>query len=195
MTYSSVLTNPALDPSVFARYDRELSRYLMRRVGRRIDVGDLAQEVYMRLVLHRPDQPITKPLAYIYGVASHVVADYKTALAEERQHLTMECDFADGCVEEHAHPTSAGIEETLTVLQQIEHALSELPPTQAAVLFAHKGCGYSYREVAEKLGLSIHTVEKYVTQAKGKFRALSRDAPSNSPGTMSKRIDIRGARP
>jgi RNA polymerase sigma-70 factor (ECF subfamily) len=63
--------------------------------------------------------------------------------------------------------------ERLNLQQQIDRALAQLPPTHAAVLLCHKRDGLSDEEVAEKLGLSIHTVEKYVTQAKSKIRTMS----------------------
>lgn len=190
------LTNPAVDPSVFGRYDRDLTRYLLRRVGRPVDVDDLAQEVYLRLITRKENQPILKPLAYIYGVAAHVVADYQKARADERRHLTIESDCADVCIEEREDQTSADILVALIALQEVEHALNELPRTQATVLLAHKGCGCSYVEVAEQLGLSIHTVEKYVTQAKSKMRAMTCAVPSSSQGTRrGKKPSVQGARP
>jgi DNA-directed RNA polymerase specialized sigma24 family protein len=41
------------------------------------------------------------------------------------------------------------------------------------VLIAHKHRGLSYEEVAVELGLSVHTVEKYVTQAKALIRTMT----------------------
>jgi RNA polymerase sigma-19 factor, ECF subfamily len=63
--------------------------------------------------------------------------------------------------------------DRLNLQQQLERALSQLPSTHAAVLLAHKRDGLSYEEVAAKLNLSVHTVEKYVTQAKARIRLMS----------------------
>ncbi|HEX7113962.1 MAG TPA: sigma-70 region 4 domain-containing protein, partial [Steroidobacter sp.] len=62
--------------------------------------------------------------------------------------------------------------ERLSLEQQLDRALAQLPPMQAAVLLAHKRDGLSYEETAEKLGISVHTVEKYLTKAKARMRAL-----------------------
>jgi RNA polymerase sigma-70 factor (ECF subfamily) len=63
--------------------------------------------------------------------------------------------------------------DRLNLQQQLERALERLPRTHAMVLVAHKHRGLSYAEVATELGLSIHTVEKYVTQAKALIRTMT----------------------
>jgi RNA polymerase sigma factor (sigma-70 family) len=62
------------------------------------------------------------------------------------------------------------LEDFVSIQQQIEAALAKLPPMQAAVLVLHKRDGLSYEEVAQKLGLKVETVHKYLTQARLKIR-------------------------
>jgi RNA polymerase sigma-70 factor (ECF subfamily) len=162
-----------LATSVFGRYRRELHRYLLRRLRQPQDVDDLAQEVYMRLLRIDDEKCIHKPLAYLYGTASHVLADYRIEVEAEHKHVSVSSEMVEewentpGCV------LPDDIADRLNLQQQIDRALAQLPPTHAAVLLAHKRDGLSYDEVAEKLGLSIHTVEKYVTQAKARIRTMS----------------------
>jgi len=153
---------------MFGQYTRELHRYLMRRLRRPDDVNDLAQEVYLRLIQLDEDKHIEKPLPYLYGVASHVLADHMFALKRSHIDWDEDCDdWIDTCV------LPDDMADRLNLQQQIDAAMAQLPPTHAAVLLAHKRDGLSYDEVAEKLGLSRHTVEKYVTQAKSKIRTMS----------------------
>jgi RNA polymerase sigma-19 factor, ECF subfamily len=159
-----------LDVSSFRRYGQELHRYLLRRSRRPQDVDDLAQEVYLRLLRHDSSKCVHKPLAYLYGVASHVVADYRNESERET-----ECLSSDGereC-EETSSVAQDDLADQLNLQQQLERALAQLPPTHAAVLIAHKHRGLSYEEVAAELDLSIHTVEKYVTQAKAQIRTMA----------------------
>lgn len=155
--------------STFGRYRRELHRYLMRRLRRPQDVDDLAQEVYLRLITISDEKSIEKPLAYLYGVASHVLADHMFAI-KERCCIDWNED-ADDWMESYVLPDDMA--DRLNLQQQIDKALAQLPPTHASVLLAHKRDGLSYEECAEKLGLSIHTVEKYVTQAKARIRTMA----------------------
>lgn len=159
--------------STFGRYRRELHRYLMKRLRRPQDVDDLAQEVYLRLITLSDEKVIEKPLAYLYGVASHVLADHMFAM-KERCVIDWSKD-ADDCMESPACVLPDDLADRLNLQQQIDKAMAQLPPTHAAVLLAHKRDGLSYDECAEKLGLSIHTVEKYVTQAKARVRTIGWD--------------------
>lgn len=144
----------------------------MRRLRKPQDVDDLAQEVYLRLLRHDESKCVHKPLAYLYGIASHVVADYRIGEEHDREHLMFDSD-SEETWEEPAGALPDDMAERLNLQQQLERALSQLPPTHAAVLLAHKRDGLSYEEVAQKLGLSIHTVEKYLTQAKARIRMMS----------------------
>lgn len=162
----------AFATSTFGRYTRELHRYLMRRVRQPQDVDDLAQEVYLRLIRVDDAKCVHKPLAYLYGVAAHVLADFRIEVETEREVI----DHHEVVEEWYDTPSCVlpdDIGDRLNLQQQIDKAMAQLPPTHAAVLLLHKREGLSYEEVAEQLGLSIHTVEKYVTQAKARIRTMA----------------------
>lgn len=155
----------------FGRYRRELHRYLLRRLRQPQDVDDLASQVYERLCRISDERVVEKPLAYLYGIASHVLADHRV-----EQEMECHCDHID-CDDDWSDKPCCVLpddkEERLNLQQQIDRAMAQLPPTHAAVLLAHKRDGLSYDEVAEKLNISVFTVEKYVTQAKARVRTMS----------------------
>ena len=160
------------DVLAFRRYTRELHQYLLRRLHKPQDADDLAQEVYMRLLRVDEEKCVHKPLAFLYGIASHVVADFRIETAQEQEHVMVDSEAVADWAE---HPSSLPPDELadrLNLQQQLQRALAQLPPMHAAVLLAHKRDGMSYEEVAEKLSLSVHTVEKYVTQAKARIRTM-----------------------
>lgn len=159
--------------SAFRHYRRELNRYLLRRLRKPQDVDDLAQEVYLRLLRHDESKCVHKPLAYLYGIASHVVADYRIEEEHAREHITFDSAAEETWSEDPAKTVADDLADRLNLQQQLERAFSQLPPTHAAVLLAHKRDGLSYEEVARKLNLSVHTVEKYLTQAKARIRMMS----------------------
>jgi RNA polymerase sigma-70 factor (ECF subfamily) len=158
--------------SAFRHYRRELHRYLSRRLRKPQDVDDLAQEVYLRLLRHDATKCVHKPLAYLYGIASHVVADYRIDEEHDREHLMFDSEAEQTWSESPASVLPDDLADRLNLQQQLDRALAQLPPTHAAVLLAHKRDGLSYEEVAAKLRLSIHTVEKYLTQAKARIRMM-----------------------
>lgn len=161
--------------SAFQRYARELHRYLLRRLRRPQDVDDLAQEVYLRLLRMGDDKCVRKPLAFVYGIAAHVLADFRMGEAHQQEHVTFDDDMVEEWSERPPTFVPDELADRLNLEQQLERSLAQLPPTHAAVLLAHKRDGLSYEEVAHKLTLSVHTVEKYVTQAKARIRTIPWD--------------------
>jgi RNA polymerase sigma-70 factor (ECF subfamily) len=160
------------DVSSCQGYRKELHRYLLRRSHRPQDVDDLAQEVYLRLLRHDSAKFVHKPLAYLYGIAAHVLADHRDD--SDREHERLSSDIDDESTEVSS-VLPDDLADQLNLQQQLERAIAKLPPTHAAVLLAHKHRGLSYEEVAAELGLSIHTVEKYVIQAKARIRMMAWD--------------------
>ena len=152
------------------RYGRELRRYLTRRLRNHHDADDVAQEVYIRLLKKDKAREVRKPLAYMYGIAAHVLADFWSATRSDR--LNVESDPVEEWSEDPEVALPDDLAERLNLQQQVEQALEQLPPTHAAVLLLHKRDGLSYEEVARELDLSIHTVAKYVTQAKSRIRQM-----------------------
>lgn len=159
-----------LDAAAFRNYARQLHRYLLRRMSRPQDAEDLLQEVYLRLLRLDRAKRVRKPLAYMYGIASHVVSDYRSDVRNQHAFLSdLDEEIAEGVTESHVDD----LMDRLNLQQQLERALTQLPRMHALVLLAHKHRGLSYEEVAAELGLSIHTVEKYVTQAKARIRTMT----------------------
>ena len=169
MTTAAPDSSPFIfDATSFRIYDKQLHRYLARRLTQRQDAEDLAQEVYLRLLRVDAAKRIQKPVAYIFGIASHVVADFKSESWQGHERLLDRDDDPD---DRASSPDD--LADRLNLQQQLERAFARLPRTHALVLIAHKHCGLSYEEVAAELGLSIHTVEKYVTQAKALIRTMT----------------------
>jgi len=158
----------AFDASSFRTYDKQLHRYLARRLTKRQDAEDLAQEVYLRLLRVDAAKRVQKPVAYIFGIASHVVADFRSEMKHGQERLKEADDEPD---DRASAPDD--LPDRLNLQQQLERAFARLPQTHALVLIAHKHRGLSYEEVAAELNLSIHTVEKYVTQAKALIRTMT----------------------
>ena len=157
------------------RYWPDVRRYFLRRVPSADAADDLVQEVCLRFLTSATVTCPRKPLAYLYGIAAHVLADYRRRQARERELLVTgadmtESDIADtNCIASKLAGDESGRQQFLI------EALSQLPPKHCLVLLAHKRDGLSYRETATKLNLSVHTVEKYLTQAKAQLRLMCRD--------------------
>jgi RNA polymerase sigma-19 factor, ECF subfamily len=161
--------NSTLAGTAFREHAVELQRYLLRRVGHAHDADDLAQEVFARLLRVRDAELVRKPLAYLIGIATHVVREFRQRKQHER--VLFDSVVTDDLCENPEHP-HRGVAERLEMQQWLDSALTQLPPTHQLVLLLVKRDGLSYAEAAEKSGLSIHTIEKYVVEARARLRAI-----------------------
>jgi RNA polymerase sigma-19 factor, ECF subfamily len=156
--------------SAFRRYARELRRYLDRRLAQSQDVEDLAQEVYLRLLRIDSDKQVDNPLAFVYGVAHHVLADHMSAERRARELLPSAGEVTEVALDQKSEAPADQLEETLDVQQKVALALRKLPAMHAAVLLLRDRDGMSKEEIAAKLNLSVHTVKKYIAEAHAMVR-------------------------
>lgn len=148
-------------------YHRELHRFLRRRVARAQDLGDLLQEVYLRIMRVEKVELVRKPLAYIYGIASHVVAEFR--IRAQHEHVLFDSEAADAALDDPRRMTfgePGGFGE-----RQIEEAMEQLSANRLAVFLLERRDGFSHEEIAQRLGLSVHTVKKYSVEALVHLRA------------------------
>src|SRR5690606_35931871 len=108
-------------------------------------------------------------------IAANLLADHRSHATRERGNIVVDSELAESFMEQGSGAVPAVLADVVCLEQQLTRALSKLPPTHCSVLLAHKRDGMSYQETALRLNLSVHTVEKYVTQAKAQLRMMRWD--------------------
>jgi RNA polymerase sigma-70 factor (ECF subfamily) len=157
-----------LATSAFRNHLPELHRYLLRRVGTGPDADDLAQEVFARLLRVRDAELVRQPLAYLLGIATHVVREFRQRKQHDR--VVFDSTLADDVCDRSDSVATRGPADDLELKNRLERALAQLPPTHLMVLLLVKRDGMSHAEAARKAGLSVHTIEKYVVDARARLR-------------------------
>ena len=160
----------------FRNHARDLQRFLLRRVRDRHDADDLSQEVFARLMRIENTDLIRDPLAYLLGIATHVVREFRQR--NQRQCVIFDSDMADALTEHLEPPARADLAnnaERLELQNWLDSAIKQLPPTHQTVLLLVKRDGLSYEEAAAKTGLSIHTIEKYLVEARARLRVIMKE--------------------
>jgi RNA polymerase sigma factor (sigma-70 family) len=167
----------SLAGAAFRDHSRELHRFLARRVAHAEDADDLAQEVFARLLRVRNAELIRNPLSYLLGIATHVIREFRQR--KQRDRVLYDSDLATDLCDnaEDAPSQGAGFPEQLELRQRLDRALSQLPEAHQLVLLLVKRDGLSYTEAAAAAGLSVHTIEKYVVEARARLRVILMDAP------------------
>ncbi len=153
--------------SAFRSYHGDLHRFLRQRIWQSQDLEDVVQEVYLRLLRVKNSELVHHPLAYLYGVAAHVVREFN--LGKHHTRMVFDSEAVDTLME---HPEPSSSPETGGHLErQVGEALGQLPANRLAVLLLERREGLSHAEIAQKLGLSAHTVKKYSVEALAHVRA------------------------
>ena len=140
------------------RWNRSLMQFLNRRVPTAVDVEDLAQETYLRLLRARDLSDVRNPQAYLLRVASHVVLEWRNNLA--RVELVSSADeelVADETLPEFELDASLSQE-------RLDQALAGMSPLMRAVLLLRLRDERSNQEIAQELALTPRQVRRYLAR-------------------------------
>jgi RNA polymerase sigma factor (sigma-70 family) len=148
---------------VFERYYRELLSFLSRKVSDRATAADLAQESYARVYeAQRTGSVVRDPRALLYRTARNLVTDH-----HRRTGVRAGFDGAapdEGAVEldDCIGPATFEPDTILSSgqgLAAMVATIDRLPPRCREAFVLYKFDGLSYAEVAERMGISVRTVE------------------------------------
>ena len=152
--------------SLFVELRPVLVKYLSARIGDSAEAQDLAQEAYLRLLRVPDPDLIEKPHAYLFRIAANLASEMR--LKRGRQPHLLDDKAIDSLDDGGAFERTV---EMQWALQRLQKILSGLPPLYQAVLILRRRDGYSHAEIARKLGISVHTVHRYLTRAVAHCRA------------------------
>jgi RNA polymerase sigma-70 factor (ECF subfamily) len=139
------------------RWNRSLFQFLRRRVRSSVDVQDLAQETYLRLL--RADlNEVRNPLAYLLQVASHVALEWCDRQPRSDSMVMLEEDMlVDRQLPE--------LEVDARLSQQrLEETLASISPMMRAVVLLRLRDERSYQEIAAELRITDRQVRRYLAR-------------------------------
>ncbi len=148
------------------RWNRSLLQFLGRRVRSSVEVEDLAQEIYLRL-LRAPDlQQVRNPQAYLLRVAGHVVAEWRREYPPMQAFCPDESDApVDECLPELA--VDAKLSE-----QRLNQQLAQMSPMMRAVVLLRLREEHSYKQIAQELDLTLRQVRRYLARGYEQLRGV-----------------------
>ena len=164
------------EPLTLSQQDREISAtvrterarllaYIRRWIADAAEAEDILQESLYELVLaHRMMQPVEQAGAWLVRIARNRIIDrFRRRGAREHrlEQRAGDSDAADGALADLLPATDAGPEAAAMralLLAEIETALAQLSPEQREVFIAQELEGISFRELAQRLGVSINTL-------------------------------------
>jgi RNA polymerase sigma factor (sigma-70 family) len=153
---------------LFAEHRRALQSFFYRRIRTKSDAPDLAQEVYVRMLRVSDADAIRNPQLYLYTVASNLVKEH--AVLDRLQSNRLDIDDASVQQRLGELPSFDGQLDADLRVERLRAVLAQLPVKCRAAIILQYQHGLSYREIADRLGISPHMVKKYHAQALGHCR-------------------------
>jgi RNA polymerase sigma-70 factor (family 1) len=143
---------------LFAESRQALLQYIRRFVRSSETAKEIVQEAFLRT--YRERDSIITPRAFLFSTARNLAAN------EVRHRRTVERDTLS-CDESGVDAEYESLESGLLRDERnrlIEQAIHRLPPQCRAAFTLRVFHECSYREVADRLGISVKTVEKHISR-------------------------------
>lgn len=143
--------------------------WVRRRFRRDAVIGpeDLAQDTFLRLVASPSAEEVRHPKALLVTVATNVARDARRRQARQGGvHVSLDVAYAEN------EPWSAPDQDAALLLKQI---ILSMPPLYRDVFLLSRFEDLTYGEIAQRLDLSVKTVEWRMSKALAWCAARLRD--------------------
>ena len=143
--------------------------YFRRRVREQDDVHDLVQDVFVRLSARSGDREIENLRGYVFQVAASVLADRsrRRTVRDHDAHVELDPESADA--------RDLGPDRIVAGREALQAALTvvaQMPERTRTVFVLRRLEGLSYRDIADRLGVSVSAVEKHMLRATERLSRL-----------------------
>jgi len=142
-----------------------LRNFIRKRVADVADAEDILQDVFYELVeAYRMMKPVEQVTAWLFQVARNRITDLFRRKGREETRNEPATVAEDGEVlllEELLPSPDAGPEAAYArsvLLEELDHALDELPEEQREVFISHEFMGYSFKELSQQYGVGVSTL-------------------------------------
>jgi RNA polymerase sigma-70 factor, ECF subfamily len=144
---------------LFAESRQALHRYILRFVGSSETAKEIVQEAFLRT--YRQRDSVTTLRAFLFSTARNLAAnEYRHRRTVERETVG---DLSDSRVKLECESLETGLlrDERNRLIQE---AVDRLPPQCRAAFTLRVFHECSYKEIADRLGISAKTVEKHIAR-------------------------------
>jgi len=136
------------------RWNRSLLQFLRRRVRAPVEIDDLAQETYLRLLRTHDLTQVRNPQAYLLKVAGHVISEWRDNQPPQDPLNLLDDLAGEGDLE---CELDAQISQA-----HLDELLARVSPAMRAVLLLRFRDDYSHKEIAQALGLTLRQVRRHL---------------------------------
>jgi len=146
--------------SLYSDHHGWLHNWLRGRLGNAADAADLAQDTFLRVLLRPERVELHTPRAFLRTVARGLVIDHWRRQELERAYLDSIAHLPEAQV-----PSAEDRHNILQLLENIARLLDGLKPKVRSAFLLAQCEGMPHGRIAEELGVSVRSVERYIAEA------------------------------
>jgi RNA polymerase sigma-70 factor (ECF subfamily) len=157
---SFMLSHDATLRTLYSDHHGWLNGWLRSKLGNAADAADLAQDTFLRLLTRSELLELKTPRAFLRTVARGLVIDHWRREELERAYLE-----ALANIPAHETPSPESRELVFELLESIARMLDGLKPKVRRAFLLAQCEGLTHQQIAEQMGISLRSVERYVADA------------------------------
>lgn len=153
------------------KYASSIRRYLLGMLGNEEDAKELAQETFLRFILHpQRFRDESQMKNYLFQIAHNLAITKVTSASSKREELT------DEIIEYYKNESATSILLAKEKKNAVLGLLQKLPPQQRRVVILRNWEDMTFKEIGKTLSLSEGTVKAHYFFALKKIREeISKD--------------------
>ena len=156
----------------FEEHKTALRRFLKARLAREEDREDILQELFLRLarvdnLSERLSERLGNTRSYLFSIATNLVVDRYRKAAQEREE---QHDSFDESLPHTELPSPEMVTATQQQLDRMLTLLRSMPAKQRKAFVLNRFKHRSYPEVARDMGVSVASVQRYISAALVRLR-------------------------
>lgn len=143
---------------LYREHAPQLRRRLRGRVGSADEANDLVHDAFARLLGAGRSQNLREPRAFLNRILRNLLIDRSRRLSCRIPHVELDEDIAVPPAQSHAI-------EVEQLRKRYTEIVDSLPPRTREVFLLHRLDGLKCTKIAERLDISVRTVEWHLAQA------------------------------
>ncbi|MGH1471787.1 MAG: RNA polymerase sigma factor [Cellvibrionaceae bacterium] len=151
--------------ALYKEHSASLIRFLTRRLKSVEEAEDIAHAALLRIEKLDDGVSLNNPKAYLFQIASNLAIDSIRRKEVLNRYIQRESSRIEATNRSKDNLSPERIIAAKQQLSQINLTLAKLPVKPRQAFLLHRQKGLSYSEIAEEMGVSVSSVEKYILQA------------------------------
>ena len=144
--------------NIFLEYGADLRRFVALKLGNPHDAEDIVQDAFHNILRTESPEQLENPRAYLYQTAHNL------ALNRIRKNNLHQDYLSVGQQDEECRTPERSVVAQHD-LKRLEASLNQLPDKCSSAFILSRLYAKNYKEIADELGVSVSSVEKYLIRA------------------------------